>query len=282
MTPEKPQAYRDMIDAMVSVCQSGQGQLGSERALKGIWNENIPDANAPKPDWFPPDLWDDQRSINDLLSRLAPSDREVLARLLSNQFETGVFESLKVLEHFQIPPFEDGYEGSPYNDFIGRLADWPWPTNESITFYGEPAQVKITLKNRDNYLQLQMTKETDMTLPRQDIRVQAEVVSYGFSGGVSTWIDGVDFEGFLLELDRLDRELTGEVNLKSLSPDDFHLRIHSLTRHGHLAASGHLGGLIYPPHLRHRLQFSFEVDPQQLRDFLVGLRQISLLNAPLP
>lgn len=41
----------------------------------------------------------------------------------------GVFETLKVLEQAQIPPFENGYEGSPYEDFTGRLVldDWPWP-----------------------------------------------------------------------------------------------------------------------------------------------------------
>jgi hypothetical protein len=42
---------------------------------------------------------------------------------------TGVFETLKALEEFQIAPFVDGYEGSPYHDFIGRLDGWEWPTD---------------------------------------------------------------------------------------------------------------------------------------------------------
>jgi len=58
---------------------------------------------------------------------MSPTDREILARMLTQQVVTGVFESLKVLERFKIEPFKQGYEGSPFNDFIGRLADWDWP-----------------------------------------------------------------------------------------------------------------------------------------------------------
>ena len=48
--------------------------------------------------------------------------------MLEEQVEVGIFEALKVLEEFEVAPFEEGYEGSPYNDFIGRLAgDWEWP-----------------------------------------------------------------------------------------------------------------------------------------------------------
>lgn len=50
--------------------------------------------------------------------------------MLSQEVITGVFETLKALEQFEIQPFEDGYEGSPYNDFIGRVNpnnQWPWP-----------------------------------------------------------------------------------------------------------------------------------------------------------
>ena len=47
--------------------------------------------------------------------------------MLAHEVEVGMFETLKALEQFQIEPFKDGYEGSPYNDFIGRLDDWGWP-----------------------------------------------------------------------------------------------------------------------------------------------------------
>jgi uncharacterized protein DUF6547 len=112
----KPQVYRELIDKLVAVCKKGQGQLGSTRVRKGLWN-----ANATR-EFIP-----DQHEINLLLERLSPADREILAGMLAHSVETGVFETLKVLEEFEIEPFKDGYEGSSFNDFIGRLADWKWP-----------------------------------------------------------------------------------------------------------------------------------------------------------
>lgn len=114
--PQKPRIYRDIIDTLVLTCQEGQGQIGAERARAGIWNKNA------TPDFIP-----DQHKINLLLARMSPDDRETLAEMLASQVEAGVFETLKVLEQFEIEPFKEGYEGSPYHDFIGRLTDWPWP-----------------------------------------------------------------------------------------------------------------------------------------------------------
>jgi hypothetical protein len=69
----------------------------------------------------------EQYKINLLLKRLSSEDRELLAGMLIEEVVTGVFETLKTLEKFQIPPFQDGYECSPFNDFIGRLNNWEWP-----------------------------------------------------------------------------------------------------------------------------------------------------------
>jgi hypothetical protein len=117
--PTKSLTYRDVIDALVSMCRSGQGQIGARRAREGVWNRN---ATA--------DYLQDQHEINELLSRMSATDREALAKMLAWEVVTGVFETLKVLEQFQVPPFEDGYEGTPFNDFIGRLNDWEWPSNK--------------------------------------------------------------------------------------------------------------------------------------------------------
>jgi len=114
----KSQTYRDLIDTLVEVCRSGQGQIGARRVRAGIWNQN---ATA---DFIP-----EQHAINVLLARMPVADRETLAEMLSHEVETGVFETLKVLEQFEITPFENGYEGSPFHDFVGRMADWEWPEN---------------------------------------------------------------------------------------------------------------------------------------------------------
>ncbi len=112
----KPQIYREMIDALVDMCHTGQGRIRADRVRKGVWNAN---ARA--------DFIEDQHAVNLLLLRLTPNERELLATLLSGAAEQGVCEALKVLENFQVDPFVEGYEGSPFHDFIGRLGGWEWP-----------------------------------------------------------------------------------------------------------------------------------------------------------
>lgn len=119
---KKAQQYKDFIDQMVDVCRNGQGSIGSSRVRNGVWNEN---ASA--------DFLEDQFQINQLLGILNDQQREVIAGMLAHAFEGGVFETLKALEEFEIEPFLDGYEGSPYHDFIGRVAadQWQWPDDDN-------------------------------------------------------------------------------------------------------------------------------------------------------
>lgn len=120
MADDDRQQYRTLIDALARECREGQGQIGARRARTGTWN---PSAGAVPGD-FP-----DQRRINELLAGMRQGDREVLAQMLAQAFQDGVFTALRVLHDHQVPPFQDGYEGTPFNDFTGRLDDWPWPTS---------------------------------------------------------------------------------------------------------------------------------------------------------
>ena len=112
----KPDTYRQVIDALVRMCKDGQGDVGARRARAGLWNPNAT-----------PDTLPEEHQANMLLGRLSTSERTLLAALLSEQVVVGVFETLKALEDFSIPPFVGGYEGGPYHDFIGRLGGWQWP-----------------------------------------------------------------------------------------------------------------------------------------------------------
>ncbi|MBP7688211.1 MAG: hypothetical protein KA765_09890 [Thermoflexales bacterium] len=112
----KPKIYRDIVDRLVHECQQGQGQIGPRRVKAGLWNQNA------REDCIP-----DQHKINFLLSELSVEQREILARMLESEFVSGVFETLKALEDYRIEPFLEGYEGSSYHDFIGRLDNWEWP-----------------------------------------------------------------------------------------------------------------------------------------------------------
>jgi hypothetical protein len=117
MTNEvKPQKYRDLIDCLVHICQDGEGQIGARRARQGVWNQNADAERLP-----------DQHQFNLLLTRMPAADRDILARLLAHEVFVGVFLTLRTLEQFEITPFESGYEGSAYNDFVGRLDNWEWP-----------------------------------------------------------------------------------------------------------------------------------------------------------
>ena len=45
----------------------------------------------------------------------------------ADAYVAGVHDALRVLHDEHVPPFEDGYEGTPFHDFIGRLNGWEWP-----------------------------------------------------------------------------------------------------------------------------------------------------------
>jgi hypothetical protein len=48
--------------------------------------------------------------------------------MLQEQFVDGVHAALVAMHEHPVPPFEDGYEGTPFHDFVGRLDGWEWPT----------------------------------------------------------------------------------------------------------------------------------------------------------
>jgi hypothetical protein len=115
-------AYRQVIDRLVASCREGQGQIGAQRTRAGLWNadaDTLPDSLR--------DQREEQRRYNALLRSMSAADREVMAAMLREQFVSGVHETLVVLHEAQLEPFDDGYEGTPFHDFVGRLNDWPWP-----------------------------------------------------------------------------------------------------------------------------------------------------------
>lgn len=126
MADKKPAIYREFIDCIVEVCNKGQGQISSRKILSGVWNQNANDeklrANSVS--------LQEQYKLNLLLQRLSQDDRELLAGIMEEAFRGGVFETLYYLEDYNIEPFVGGYEGSPHEDFIGRVDKentWNWP-----------------------------------------------------------------------------------------------------------------------------------------------------------
>ena len=110
------QAYRDLIDALVEQCRSGQGDIWPKAARAEPHEPDLPPDDRP---WH----W----RLYRVASKLTPEEREDLAMLLAQQFRSGVHAALVALHEAEIPPFEDGYEGTPFHDFVGRLDGWEWP-----------------------------------------------------------------------------------------------------------------------------------------------------------
>ena len=112
--------YRGLIDAMVEACNEGQGQIAASRVHAGVWNAHV-------------DEHSEQQAVNDLLAALTLDQRAVLAELLTQQYRSGMFGALVVLSESGTPPFDRAYEGSPFEDFIGRVDGWQWPENRKPT-----------------------------------------------------------------------------------------------------------------------------------------------------
>jgi hypothetical protein len=62
---------------------------------------------------------------------MSSEDREILARVLEEEFAGGVHTGLVTLHEAGLVPLDKGYEGTPFDEFVGRLDDWPWPASRS-------------------------------------------------------------------------------------------------------------------------------------------------------
>ncbi len=49
--------------------------------------------------------------------------------MLSDAYSAGIHDSLVVLYEAEVSPFDEGYEGDPFHDFVGRRAGWQWPAH---------------------------------------------------------------------------------------------------------------------------------------------------------
>jgi len=112
--------YRAVIDALVVQCREGQGQVSARRVVAGVWNENA-EAVA--------DAAPGQHEMNVLLTALTPEQRAVLAGLFAEEFASGVYNALQVLEAARVAPFAPGVHGTASDSFLDRLEDWAWPAD---------------------------------------------------------------------------------------------------------------------------------------------------------
>lgn len=100
--------YRAAIDALVEECRNGQGSVFPGWARRGVWPSDP--------------------EITSFLEPLSVADRELVVRMLSTAYSGAMHDALRVLEDHDFPHLDQAYEGSAYQDFIGRLVtDYAWP-----------------------------------------------------------------------------------------------------------------------------------------------------------
>ena len=113
--------YRTIIDALVVQCRDGEGQVSARRIQAGVWNENAEIADV--------DAEPEQHRMNLLLGSLSQEQRAVLAALFAEEFESGVYNALRVLEVARVHPFFDRPDGAPTDHFLDRMDDGEWPAD---------------------------------------------------------------------------------------------------------------------------------------------------------
>jgi hypothetical protein len=100
----------------------------------------------------------------------------------------------------------------------------------------------------------------NVTVKASSVRL---ISSASYSAADQSWVDGGEWDRFLLELRTLDEQRQGRAVIEGLSPDHLRLEFYSTDSAGHMAVRGHLG--------RHKpdgkllqLRFGFSFEPDQL------------------
>jgi hypothetical protein len=127
----------------------------------------------------------------------------------------------------------------------------------------------LRLQNIDDYFEMEVAIEEDHTLPNHgDAYITIKIQSHGFSGHNDLWVTGDEFASFCRSVVALEKSLSGEAVLKSISPNELRLCIRSISSRGHLAVEGETGYQIQGENgsFWHSVSFGIEFEPSQLSE----------------
>jgi hypothetical protein len=111
-----------------------------------------------------------------------------------------------------------------------------------------------------------------------DVKLSVAVASAGFTGHGFAWVAADTLLIFLDQLRGLEQRRRGEAVLEGVSEGDFHLRVWSVNRRGHMAVGGRVTRQVFgaeDARFRHALEFAFEFHPTLLPQVLAGFRDIA-------
>jgi len=110
-----------------------------------------------------------------------------------------------------------------------------------------------------------------------DILLNVTVEVEGFSAADQSWVPGLSWSGFLVELRKLENDRQGKATLIAACAEDLRLEFFSTDRAGHMAVRGHVRRRTTESfELQLRFVLAFEPDdlPRVLRDLeRLGSRQ---------
>src|SRR5215471_5019704 len=121
--------------------------------------------------------------------------------------------------------------------------------------------------SHEDFVEIHLVDQEADELPSKgDAYLSIQVSSAGFSGHNDLWIDGATMHSFCKGLVGLERERRGEAIIKSISPEELSLSVHSVGRRGHMAIEGSTGYQVQREDFLpwHSVQFGFQFDPSQL------------------
>jgi hypothetical protein len=98
-----------------------------------------------------------------------------------------------------------------------------------------------------NFVEVLLVERTPQGLPGAgDLRLHVRVAFSTFRGEYDgVWVEAPAFQAFLSELQTLEERRQGSATLRSMSPGELLLQVHSTDRAGHMGATGQLGRWYY-------------------------------------
>jgi hypothetical protein len=105
----------------------------------------------------------------------------------------------------------------------------------------------MLVRENGYFVEVRLVERTPPSLPGAgDLRLHVGVAFSSFQGEYDeVWVEAAAFQTYLSELQALEERREGSATLKSMSPDELLLRIHSTDRAGHMGVRGQLGRWCY-------------------------------------
>ena len=131
----------------------------------------------------------------------------------------------------------------------------------------------IEFSNSSSSLQLKLLEILPDNLPTPgDREIGVYVASLGFTGTSNIWLDQLSIQQFLLDLANLEKLRDGTAQIRSISPNEFSLRVGFYDGFKHISFDGYLSERFNG--LENRVAFSIRPDTSMLKQYVDELYRL--------